>query len=56
MREIDQTCEAYRLTRVILGIETTAHYYEGIVRVCNQQGYIARVINAATTSEERKRC
>ncbi|WP_158232321.1 hypothetical protein [Sporosarcina sp. P1] len=47
MREIDQTFEAYRLTRVILEIDTTAHYYEGIVRVCDQQSYIARVINAA---------
>ncbi|ARJ39572.1 hypothetical protein SporoP8_12215 [Sporosarcina ureae] len=33
MRGIDQTCEEYRLTRVILRIETTAHYYEDLVRV-----------------------
>ena len=37
-KEIDQTREAYQLTRVILGIETTAHYYENLVRVCDQQG------------------
>lgn len=53
--EIDQTREAYQLTRVILGIETTAHYYEDLVRVCDQQGYMVRVINAATTAEERKK-
>ncbi|WP_233190954.1 IS110 family transposase [Sporosarcina sp. P19] len=54
-KEIDQTREAYQLTRVILGIETTAHYYEDLVRVCDQQGYMVRVINAATTAEERKK-
>lgn len=54
-KEIDQTREAYQLTRVILGIETTAHYYEDLVRVCDQQGYMVRIINAATTAEERKK-
>ncbi|WP_303966703.1 IS110 family transposase [Sporosarcina ureae] len=54
-KEIDQTREAYQLTRVILGIETTAHYYEDLVRVCDQEGYMVRVINAATTAEERKK-
>ncbi|WP_240315650.1 IS110 family transposase [Sporosarcina sp. PTS2304] len=54
-KEIEQTSEAYQLTRVILGIETTAHYYEDLVRVCDEQGYMVRVINAATTAEERKK-
>ena len=54
-KEIEQTKEAYQLTHVILGIETTAHYYEDLVRVCDEQGYMVRVINAATTAEERKK-
>lgn len=53
--EIDQTREAYQLTRVILGIEMTTNYYEDLVRVCDQQGYMVRVLNAATTAEERKK-
>lgn len=53
--EIDQTREAYQLTDVILGIETTAHYYEDLVRVCGEERYLVRVINAATTAEIRKK-
>jgi len=53
--EIDQTREAYQLTDVILGIETTAHYYEDLVRVCGEEGFLVRVINAATTAEIRKK-
>lgn len=51
---IEETKEAYALTDVILGIETTAHYYEDLVRVCMDQGYVVRVINAATTARERE--
>ncbi len=36
-REIDQTREAYQLTRVIVGIETTAHHDKDLVSVCGQQ-------------------
>jgi len=53
--QINQTREAYKLTDVILGIETTAHYYEDLVRVCGEEGYLVRVINAATTAEERRK-
>ncbi len=53
--EIDRTREAYQLTDVILGIETTAHYYEDLVRVCDEEGYLVRVVNAATTAEERRK-
>ena len=53
--EIEEARETYQLTRVILGIETTAHYYEDLVRVCEQEGYMVRVINAAATAEERKK-
>ena len=51
---IEETKEAYALTDVILGIETTAHYYEDLVRVSMNQGYVVRVINAATTARERE--
>jgi transposase len=53
--KIEQTREAYQMTNVILGIETTAHYYDDLVRVCSEEGYHVRIINAATTAEERKR-
>lgn len=53
-KAIDETREAYQLTDVILGIETTAHYYEDLVRISMNEGYIVRVINAATTAKERE--
>ncbi len=51
---IDATREAYSLTQVIVGIETTAHYYEDLVRLCMDEGYIVRILNAATTARERE--
>ena len=53
-KHIDATCEAYSLSQVIVGIETTAHYYEDLVRQCMQEGYMVRVLNAATTARERE--
>ncbi|WP_255550427.1 IS110 family transposase [Sporosarcina sp. E16_3] len=53
-KHIDATCEAYSLSQVIVGIETTAHYYEDIVRFCMDEGYIVRILNAATTARERE--
>lgn len=53
-RHIETTCEAYSLTQVIVGIETTAHYYEDLVRQCMDEGYFVRVLNAATTARERE--
>ena len=53
-KRIDTTCEAYALSQVIVGIETTAHYYEDLVRQCMYEGYIVRVLNAATTARERE--
>jgi transposase len=41
-------------TAVVIGIETTGHYYEDLVRLSSKEGYMVRVINAATTAEERK--
>ena len=51
---IDATREAYSLKQVIVGIETTAHYYEDLVRLCMNEGYIVRILNAATTAKERE--
>lgn len=39
--------------KVIIGIETTGHYYEDLVRRCHENGYHVRIINAATTAKER---
>lgn len=40
--------------QVVVGIETTGHYYEDLVRRCQSEGYEVRTINAASTAEERK--
>ncbi|WP_205407166.1 hypothetical protein [Sporosarcina sp. PTS2304] len=37
-KAIDETKESYQLTDVILGIETTAHYYEDLVRISMEEG------------------
>ncbi|AST93526.1 IS110 family transposase [Sutcliffiella cohnii] len=41
-------------TRVVVGIETTGHYYEHLVFKCHLEGYHVRTINAATTAKERE--
>jgi len=53
-KHIEATCEAYSLSLVIVGIETTAHYYEDLVILCMAEGYIVRILNAATTARERE--
>ncbi|MDG5790196.1 IS110 family transposase [Evansella sp. AB-P1] len=52
--QIHSVKEEYGLTEVIVGIETTGHYYEDLVRKCLKAGYRVRVVNAATTDQERK--
>ncbi|MBM7573739.1 IS110 family transposase [Aquibacillus albus] len=42
------------IKEVVVGIETTGHYYEDIVRHCHQKGYHVRIVNAATTAQERQ--
>ncbi|MED1603544.1 IS110 family transposase [Alkalihalophilus marmarensis] len=39
--------------KVVLGIETTAHYYEDLVRLSHSENYHVRTINAASTAQER---
>jgi len=52
--KIKETREAHGLKEVVVGIETTAHYYEDLVRLCHEEGYMVRVINSATTAFERE--
>ncbi|WP_233208606.1 IS110 family transposase [Planomicrobium sp. MB-3u-38] len=54
MEEIDQAKEGYGFEEVVIGIETTGHYYEDLVRLCEEKEYHVRIINAATTSKERE--
>lgn len=51
--KIEETCNAGAFEEVVVGIETTAHYYEDLVRLCYEKGYTVRVINSATTALER---
>lgn len=41
------------MKEVVVGIETTGHYYEDLVRICHSEGYHVRILNAATTARER---
>ena len=51
---IEHAKKGYDFIEVVVGIETTGHYYEDLVRLCENQQYTVRIINAATTAEERK--
>ncbi|WP_237563790.1 IS110 family transposase [Halalkalibacter okhensis] len=53
-RIIQSEKDKYKFTEVVVGIETTGHYYEDLVRRCHADGYHVRTLNAATTAEERK--
>jgi transposase len=52
--QVEKVKKAEGCTAVVVGIETTGHYYEDLVRLSSKEGYKVRVINAATTAEERK--
>ncbi|MGE6416102.1 IS110 family transposase, partial [Planococcus kocurii] len=54
VKEIKQAREGYGFEEVVVGIETTGHYYEDLVRLCEQEKFIVRIINAATTAKERE--
>ncbi|WP_309298102.1 IS110 family transposase, partial [Cytobacillus sp. NCCP-133] len=53
-KKIGEVMNAHDIKEVVVGIETTGHYYEDLVRRCHQEGYHVRVVNAATTSQERQ--
>lgn len=42
--EIDQAKEGYGFEEVVIGIETTGHYYEYLVRLCEEKEYLVRII------------
>lgn len=42
------------MKEVVVGIETTGHYYEDLVRRFFSEGYHVRTLNAATTAQERE--
>jgi transposase len=46
--------EKHKLKEVVVGIETTGHYYEDLVRRFHSNGYHVRTLNAATTAQERQ--
>ena len=46
--------DRHNMKEVVVGIETTGHYYEDLVRRCQSEGYHVRTLNAATTAQERQ--
>ncbi|EMR11852.1 transposase IS116/IS110/IS902 family protein [Methylophaga lonarensis MPL] len=46
--------KVYKMQEVVVGVETTGHYYEDLVRHCHSEGYHVRILNAATTAKERE--
>ena len=51
---VESTKSSHNLTKVVIGIETTGHYYEHLVYKCHLEGYHVRTVNAATTAKERE--
>ncbi|GGM43685.1 hypothetical protein GCM10011351_32110 [Paraliobacillus quinghaiensis] len=52
-RSVKENVSLHNFSEVVVGIETTGHYYEDLVRRCQQEGYNVRTINSATTKQER---
>lgn len=46
--------EKHNMKKVVVGIETTGHYYEDLVHHCYKENYYVRIINPTTTKEMRK--
>ena len=51
---VEREKEKHQWKEIVVGIETTGHYYEDFVRLSRKQGYHVRIINAATTAQERE--
>lgn len=45
--------DKYDMKEVVVGVETTGHYYESLVRHSRAVNYQVRILNAATTAQER---
>ncbi|AGK55273.1 transposase IS116/IS110/IS902 family protein [Bacillus sp. 1NLA3E] len=52
-RQIQNEKGRSKAKEVVVGIETTGHYYEDLVRSCRSEGYHVRILNSATTAQER---
>jgi transposase len=46
--------QRHHMKEVVVGVETTGHYYEDLVWACKAEGYHVRILNAATTAQERQ--
>ncbi|MBU9711163.1 IS110 family transposase [Evansella tamaricis] len=44
----------YGKKEIVVGVETTGHYYEDLVLHCHLAGFHVRIINSATTAKERE--
>ncbi|WP_428912432.1 IS110 family transposase [Niallia sp. Krafla_26] len=53
-KKIQIEVERMGMKAVVVGIETTGHYYEDLVRSCFSERYHVRILNAATTARERE--
>src|SRR5690625_1836640 len=51
---VEREKEKHQIKEVVVGIETTGHYYEDLVHRFRMKDYHVRVINAATTAKERE--
>ncbi|WP_071393170.1 IS110 family RNA-guided transposase [Bacillus tuaregi] len=49
-----QTAIVHNDMKVVVGVETTGHYYEALVRKCYSEAFHVRILNAATTARERE--
>lgn len=53
-KHVQKVINQREVKEIVVGIETTGHYYEDLVRRCHQEGYHVRIMNAATTAKERE--
>ncbi|MBY0121727.1 IS110 family transposase [Bacillus sp. S/N-304-OC-R1] len=52
-KQIQLEKDKHGMQDVVVGIETTGHYYEDLVRRCHLEGFHVRIVNSATTAQER---
>lgn len=53
IQKIEYAKKKVNAQRMFLGIESTGHYYEDIVRILDTKGYEVQIFNAYTTAQER---
>jgi len=53
-KNVQKAKTQYGLKVVVIGIETTGHYYEDLTLHSRSEGYFVRIINSSITNEERK--